>query len=247
MAKGADYCYIGKKYRRSQTTTRTTMTLLPALEKETRANPDRAVIWLHGLGADGHDFYPIVDQLRLPQSAAIRFIFPHAPSMPVTVNGGFIMPAWYDIAEMQIDRRVDVAGIVASAAKINGFVEREIERGIASSRIVIAGFSQGGAVAYQLALGHPRPLGGLLAMSTYLATAASLAYSAANSTLPVAIHHGQHDPIVPVALGREAARLLKDKGYTVDFHSYPMEHSVSPEQIGDIARWLRQVLQLTPF
>ena len=222
------------------------MTLLPALEKETRANPDCAVIWLHGLGADGHDFFPIVEQLRLPKSAAIRFIFPHAPSMPVTVNGGFIMPAWYDIAEMQIDRRVDVAGILASAAKINGFVEQEMRRGIESRRIVIAGFSQGGAVAYQLALSHPRPLGGLLAMSTYLATAASLAFSAANSTLPVAIHHGQRDPVVPVALGREAAGLLKDKGYAVDFRSYPMEHSVSPAQIGDIAQWLRLVLQLDP-
>lgn len=223
------------------------MNLLPALEKETRANPDAAVIWLHGLGADGHDFYPIVEQLRLPTTAAVRFLFPHAPSMPVTVNGGFIMPAWYDISEMRIDRRVDRQGILASADKIAGFVERELQRGIDSRRIVIAGFSQGGAVAYQLALSHPVPLGGLLAMSTYLATADTLTFSPTNAKLPIKIQHGLNDPIVPVALGRQAARLLEGKGYAVEFDSYPMEHAVCPQQIGDIALWLRRVLQLSPF
>ena len=222
------------------------MSLLPALEKETRANPDSAVIWLHGLGADGHDFAPIVDQLRLPAEAAIRFIFPHAPSLPVTVNGGFIMPAWYDVYDMQIERRVDHQGILRSAEAVAGFVLREMQSGINAKRIVIAGFSQGGAVAYQLALSHPAPLGGLLAMSTYLATADSLAYSQANAGLPIAVQHGLHDPIVPVALGRQATEILKAKGYGVEFASYPMEHAVCPQQIDDIARWLRRVLQLGP-
>ena len=220
------------------------MSLLPALEKETRANPDSAVIWLHGLGADGHDFAPIVEQLRLPAQAAIRFIFPHAPSLPVTVNGGFIMPAWYDVYDMQIERRVDRQGILRSAEAVARFVEREREAGIEPQRIVIAGFSQGGAVAYQLALSHPSPLGGLLAMSTYLATADSLAYSQANASLPIAIQHGTHDPIVPVALGRQASETLRARGYEVEYTSYPMEHAVCPQQIADIAQWLRRVLQL---
>jgi phospholipase/carboxylesterase len=153
------------------------MTLLPAIEKETSARPDSTVIWLHGLGADGNDFAPIVPELRLPDTAAIRFIFPHAPAIPVTVNGGYVMPAWYDIMEMQIDRRIDSEGLMASARTINGFIDRELDRGIDSRRIIIAGFSQGGAVAYQVVLSHDKPLGGLLAMSTYLATADTLVFT----------------------------------------------------------------------
>lgn len=219
------------------------MTLLPTIEMETRPNPDSAVIWLHGLGADGNDFAPIVSQLRLPADMAIRFIFPNAPSMPVTVNGGFVMPAWYDVFEMQIDRKVDLPGILASVKAIGGFVDRELARGIASKRLVIAGFSQGGAIAYHLALGHATPLGGLLAMSTYLATAESLVFSPANKEIPIAIHHGTHDKIVPEALGRKAAGRLKEEGYHVSYQSYPMEHSVCPEQIGDISKWLQGVLR----
>lgn len=219
------------------------MTLLPAIEMETRSNPDSAVIWLHGLGADGNDFAPIVRQLRLPKELAIRFIFPHAPSMPVTVNGGFVMPAWYDVFEMQIDRKVDLPGILASVKAINGFVDRELARGIAAKRLVIAGFSQGGAVAYHLALSHPAPLGGLLAMSTYLATAEVLTFSPANKAIPIAIHHGTYDKIVPEVLGKKAAGRLKEEGYQVNYQSYPMEHSVCPEQIDDISRWLQGVLR----
>ncbi|MDK9705986.1 MAG: alpha/beta hydrolase [Desulforhopalus sp.] len=219
------------------------MTLLPAIEMETRPNPDSAVIWLHGLGADGNDFAPIVSQLRLPKELAIRFIFPHAPSMPVTVNGGFVMPAWYDVFEMQIDRKVDLPGILASVKAIGGFVDRELARGIASKRLVIAGFSQGGAVAYHLALSHPAPLGGLLAMSTYLATVEVLTFSPANKAIPIAIHHGTYDKIVPEVLGKKAAGRLKEEGYRVSYQSYPMEHSVCPEQIDDISRWLQGVLR----
>lgn len=219
------------------------MTLLPAIEMETRPQPDSAVIWLHGLGADGNDFAPIVEQLRLPASAAIRFIFPHAPTMPVTVNGGFVMPAWYDILEMQIDRKVDQPGLLASVKAIGGFIDRELARGIAGKRLVIAGFSQGGAVAYHLALSHATPLGGLLAMSTYLATADILSYSPANKEIPIKIQHGTHDPIVPEALGRQAAARLTREGYQVSYQSYPMEHSVCPAQINDISQWLQTVLK----
>ena len=218
------------------------MTLLPAIELETRPKPDSAVIWLHGLGADGNDFAPIVPQLRLPPESAIRFIFPHAPSMPVTVNGGFVMPAWYDIFEMHIDRRVDTRGIIASAKAIEAFVDRELARGIAGKRIIIAGFSQGGAVAYHLALGHAVPLGGLLAMSTYLATEDILTFNPLNKDIPIKIHHGTDDPVVPEALGRKAAARLTEKGYRVSYQSYPMEHSVCPAQIKDISTWLQTLL-----
>ena len=218
------------------------MTLLPAIELETRPKPDSAVIWLHGLGADGNDFAPIVPQLRLPPDSAIRFIFPHAPSMPVTVNGGFVMPAWYDIFETHIDRRVDTRGIIASTKAIEAFIDRELTRGIAAQRIVIAGFSQGGAIAYHLALGYSASLGGLLAMSTYLATEDILTFNPQNKDIPIKIHHGTDDPIVPEVLGRKAAASLKEKGYRVSYQSYPMEHSVCPAQIKDISTWLQTVL-----
>jgi phospholipase/carboxylesterase len=219
-----------------------TMPLLPAIERETNPNPDSTVIWLHGLGADGNDFAPLVPELNLPADLSVRFIFPHAPAMPVTVNGGFFMPAWYDVLEMTIDRRVDIAGLMASAEAINSFISREIERGINSKRIIIAGFSQGGAVAYQVALSHPKPLGGLLAMSTYFATAGIIEYSDANKTIPITIQHGEYDPVVPEQLGREAITHLKKNGYAASYRNYPMEHSVCPEQIGDISKWLQDIL-----
>jgi phospholipase/carboxylesterase len=218
------------------------MPLLPAIELETQANPDSTVIWLHGLGADGNDFAPIVPELHLPAELAVRFIFPHAPTMPVTVNGGFVMPAWYDILDMTIERKVDIAGLMASAEQINAFVSRELEQGIDSKRIIIAGFSQGGAVAYQVALSHPKPLGGLLAMSTYFATAELIDYSAANRTIPIKIQHGTDDPVVPEQLGRQATAQLVEKGYSVSYENYPMEHAVCPQQIGDISQWLQSNL-----
>lgn len=221
---------------------RATMTLLPAIEKETSARPDSTVIWLHGLGADGNDFAPIIPELRLPATAAIRFIFPHAPAIPVTINGGYVMPAWYDIMEMQINRRIDTEGLMASARAINGFIDRELDRGIDSRRIIVAGFSQGGAVAYQVVLSHDKPLGGLLAMSTYLATADTLDYTAVNKKIPISVQHGLHDPVVPEQLGRTAvARLIKE-GYQVSYQSYPMEHSVCPAQIDNISQWLQSLL-----
>ena len=218
------------------------MSLLPAIEQETRSNPDAAVIWLHGLGADGHDFAPIVPELNLPETLAIRFIFPHAPAIPVTVNNGYVMPAWFDILEMDIDRKVDAAQLLVSAAAINRLIDRELERGIDSRRIILAGFSQGGAVAYQASLCHPQPLGGLIAMSTYFATSDSAVLSEANRDLPIEIQHGAYDPVVPQALGVRAAEFLKDRGYNVAFRTYPMDHSVCPQQIGDIAAALQRFL-----
>lgn len=219
------------------------MVLLPAIELKTRENPDSSVIWLHGLGADGNDFAPIVPELKLPAELGVRFIFPHAPKIPVTVNDGFVMPAWYDILEMEIDRKVDTAQLMVSAEAINAFVERELGRGVESRRIIIAGFSQGGAVAYQVALSHDKPLGGLLAMSAYFATQDSILLSSANKQIPVEIHHGTYDPVVPEQLGRKAMDYLKDLGYVSVYRSYPMEHSVCPQQLADISQWIRKVLK----
>jgi phospholipase/carboxylesterase len=218
------------------------MPLLPAIELETSPNPDSTVIWLHGLGADGNDFAPIVPELNLPADMSIRFIFPHAPTMPVTINGGFVMPAWYDILEMTIDRKVDIAGLMASADEINAFVDRELERGVASERIVLAGFSQGGAVAYQVALSYEKPLAGLLAMSSYFATADLIRYSEVNKTIPIRIQHGEFDPVVPEHLGRKATAQLIKNGYSASYQNYPMEHSVCPQQIRDISEWLKTIL-----
>jgi phospholipase/carboxylesterase len=219
-----------------------TMTLLPAIELETRPNPDSTVIWLHGLGADGNDFAPIVPELYLPAHLSVRFIFPHAPTMPVTINGGFIMPAWYDILETTIDRKVDITGLMASADEITAFVDRELERDVASGRIVLAGFSQGGAVAYQVALSYEKPLAGLLAMSSYFATADIIRYSEVNKTIPIRIQHGEFDPVVPEHLGRKATTQLIKNGYSVGYQNYPMEHSVCPQQIRDISEWLKTIL-----
>ncbi|MBW1634995.1 MAG: dienelactone hydrolase family protein [Deltaproteobacteria bacterium] len=218
------------------------MPLLPAVEQETGPDPDASIIWLHGLGADGNDFAPIVPELKLPKSLAIRFIFPHAPSIPVTVNGGFVMPAWYDILEMEIDRKVDMVQLMKSAAEIDSFIDRELERNISGKRIIIAGFSQGGAVAYQVALSRKVQLGGLLAMSTYFATADSIELSEENKTLPIKIQHGIHDPVVPESLGQKATTRLVKLGYSVNYQSYPMEHAVCPQQIADISRWIKDIL-----
>ncbi len=218
--------------------------LLPHIEIETKPNPTASVIWLHGLGADGNDFKPIVAQLGLPQDAAIRFIFPHAPAIPVTINNGYVMPAWYDILEMSIDRQVDEVQLRASAAWVTEFINHEISRGIASERIVVAGFSQGGAVAFEVSLSSPIKLAGVLALSTYFATRATIQFNPANQSTPVEIHHGIYDPVVPMALGQASFELLKSKDYQVNLKTYPMEHSVCPQQIKDISAWFVQVLSL---
>ncbi|ATG73152.1 alpha/beta hydrolase [Zobellella denitrificans] len=216
--------------------------MLPYIERETGPEPDACVIWLHGLGADGHDFAPIVPELGLPPELRVRFLFPHAPAIPVTVNGGFVMPAWYDILSLEIERKVDETQLRASARAVQALIEQQIGQGIDSRRIVLAGFSQGGAVAYEAALGFDRPLGGLVAMSTYFATAASLELNDANRQLPVQVLHGSRDPVVPELLGQKACRELERLGLLPEYHSYPMEHSVCAAEIRDISRFLCRAL-----
>jgi len=215
------------------------MSYLPCVEIEPKQTADAAVIWLHGLGADGHDFEPVVKELALPQALAIRFVFPHAPSIPVSINNGHVMPAWYDILSMQIEREVDKAQLMKSAAAIGDLVEREIERGITSERIVIAGFSQGGAVAYQLALSCPKPLAGVFGLSTYFATHDVIEPDPANKALPILICHGMYDPVVPEALGRHSCEVLRQMGYEPEYKTYPMQHSVCMEEIAAISNWLQ--------
>ena len=220
------------------------MTYLPAVEIEYPQGESvgAAIIWLHGLGADGNDFAPIVPQLPLPAGLGVRFVFPHAPSIPVTINNGFVMPAWYDIIEMSLERKVDVAQIEESAQQIQDLISREIERGVSPEHIVIAGFSQGGAVAYHVALGYPERLAGLMTLSTYLATNDNIEYSAANKDMPILIEHGTHDPVVPVILGEQAHQLLSAKDYNVSYNTYPMAHQVCMPQIQNIGQWLNTVL-----
>ena len=203
---------------------------------------NRAVIWLHGLGASGHDFEPVVPQLGLDADMAVRFIFPHAPNRPVTINGGMVMPAWYDILEMSLERKVDVNQIEESAQQIQDLMAREVERGVKPEHIVIAGFSQGGAVAYHVALGYPERLAGLMTLSTYLATNDNISYNDANKDMPILIEHGTHDPVVPAILGEQAKQLLSEKGYNVAYHTYPMAHQVCMPQIQNIGKWLNKVL-----
>ncbi|WP_148253649.1 alpha/beta hydrolase [Aidingimonas lacisalsi] len=212
------------------------------IEPQSGRPVDACVILLHGLGADGHDFEPLVPALNLPADMAVRFVLPHAPRMPVTVNGGMTMPAWYDILEANLDRRVDEAQLMASAARIHGLIDAEIDKGIDSRRIIVAGFSQGGAVAYQAALTYPKPLGGLLALSTYFATADSIEPSDANRGLVIEAHHGSFDPVVPEALGQKGADRAKTMGYAVTYRRYAMQHSLCPEQVPDISAWLTERL-----
>lgn len=218
------------------------MKLLPHIEIEPATAADATIIWLHGLGANGHDFEPIVPELQLPNSMAVRFIFPHAPEIPVTINGGYIMPAWYDILEMAIDRKVDEQQLIASAQAIQAFIDREIARGIDSRRIIIAGFSQGGAVGIHAALTYPKPLGGLLALSTYFATVNSIEIHPANSALPVQIYHGTYDPVVPEIHGQNSRKFLTAMGFQPGYQTFPMEHAVCMEEVEAISGWLQRVL-----
>ncbi|WP_372998236.1 alpha/beta hydrolase [Marinobacter sp.] len=215
---------------------------LQYIEIETGENPTAAVIWLHGLGASGHDFEPVVPELGLPAEAAVRFIFPHAPNLPVTINGGMSMPAWYDIKAMDIDRVVDTEQLRESADAVAKLVEREIEKGVPANRIIIAGFSQGGAVAYELGLSYPERLGGILALSTYFATAETVQCSEANADVPISVYHGTFDPMVPEALGVRSVETLRDMGYDPAYHTFPMEHSVCLEEVQDIGRFIRRHL-----
>jgi phospholipase/carboxylesterase len=215
------------------------------VEVTTGDNPVGSVIWLHGLGADGHDFEPIVPELRLPAELALRFVFPHAPVRPVTINGGMHMRAWYDIVSLDAEGRADADGVRESTALLDALIEREIERGIPEDRIVIAGFSMGGAIVVNKALTTHRKLAGLMALSTYLPVAAAAENSVSNRDLPVFMGHGTFDPMVQHPWGKATAERLTELGFTVEWHDYPMAHAVCAEEVQDISAWLLQVFQGT--
>ena len=218
--------------------------MLPCIEIETAPNPSAAVIWLHGLGADGNDFVPIVSELNLEGCPAIRFIFPSAPSMPVTVNGGYVMPAWYDIIGRDLVVQEDASGIARSATAIKEIINNEASRGIAYENIVLAGFSQGCAMALQIGLRFPHQLAGIMALSGYLplATTLSLEKHPSNQSTPIFMAHGLYDPVVIPARAGASCALLEKLGYQVSWNEYPMEHSVNHEELQDISRFLRSVL-----
>ena len=218
--------------------------LLETIEIETAPNPDAAVVWMHGLGADGHDFEPIVPELGLPGTTRIRFVFPNAPLRPVTINQGHVMRAWYDIRALAGVRREDEAGVRQSARQIEALIARERQRGIAPRRLVLAGFSQGGAIALHVGLRYPDRLAGILALSCYLPLASTLdtELAPANRDVPIFWAHGLHDPMLPLAMAEQGREQIAALGYQIDWHQYPIPHSVSAEEIADVARWLERVL-----
>ncbi|MEK8089712.1 alpha/beta hydrolase [Thermithiobacillus plumbiphilus] len=212
---------------------------LETVELETGPQPDASVIWLHGLGASGHDFEPFVPELKLP--SALRFVFPHAPRQAVSINGGYVMRAWYDIAHPDLGMLVDETGIRTSVAAVSRLIDRERERGVAPSRIIVAGFSQGGVIALHASLRYPERLAGTIALSTYLPFPDSLDREAAsaNRGLPIFLAHGEHDSLIPITQAERARQQLTERGYPVDWHRYPMQHQVSREEIADISAFLQ--------
>lgn len=219
-------------------------TLLPRVEIDSAPHPTTAVIWLHGLGADGHDFAALVPELDLGACPPIRFVFPHAPSMPVTLNGGYVMPAWYDIVGTDLVSRQDASGIQRSARAIAALIEHEVARGIAHQNIVLAGFSQGCAMALHTGLRMPQRLAGIMALSGYLPLADTLAAERhpANAHTPIFMAHGSMDPVVAPARGEASHQLLERLGYPVQWHTYPMAHSVHPREVADLSVFLASVL-----
>jgi phospholipase/carboxylesterase len=214
--------------------------IIPHITLESGKNPQHSIIWLHGLGADGGDFVPVADELKLP--VAVRYLFPDAPMRPVTINGGMVMRAWYDIASPSIAAQQDAAGIQASQSLIEALIAQEMQRNIAPANIFLAGFSQGGAIALHTALRQPVPLGGVLALSTYLPLADRAAGEALPGTrdTPIFMAHGRSDPVVPFELGAGSRDALQGFGYTVDWREYAMQHSVCEEELRDIEAWLAQ-------
>ena len=214
---------------------------LESIEIETAPGPQASIIWMHGLGADGSDFAPLAGEIELP--VAVRYIFPHAPMMPVSINGGYVMRAWYDISDAAI-RREDEQGVRASQQSVEALLAREKSRGSAAQRIVLAGFSQGGAIALQAGLRHAERLAGIMALSTYVPLADTLAPEAhpANREVPIFMAHGSADPMIAFARAQASRELLQQQGYAVEWHEYRMPHAVCPEEIADIGVWLRRVL-----
>ncbi|MCD9498079.1 alpha/beta hydrolase [Photobacterium carnosum] len=214
------------------------MTYLPCVEVEPTVKATASVIWLHGLGSNGHDFEALLPELQLPADMPVRFIFPHAASISVTINGGAVMPAWYDIISLDVSRKLNVDQLIDSAQCVIDLIEREISRGIASERIILAGFSQGGAVVYHAALSYAKPLAGLLTLSTYFPTSNIIQYSDANRDIAIEIMHGSYDPVVVPKLGEMARDDLIAADYHPQWRTYPMEHQVCMPEIQDIAQWI---------
>ena len=213
---------------------------LDAVEINPAATARACIIWLHGLGADGHDFEPLIPQLGLVDTLGVRVVLPHAPQRPVTINSGMVMPAWYDIRAADFSSGEDREGIRESQQQLQALIRREVDNGIAPERIVLAGFSQGGAIVLHTGLRYPQPLAGILALSTYLPLADTLAAeaAAANSKVPIMMAHGMQDPVVPMMLALQSRDRLQQLGYGVKWHSYPMQHALCPEEIGDVRDWL---------
>ncbi|MGH9320610.1 MAG: alpha/beta hydrolase [Vicinamibacteria bacterium] len=218
--------------------------LLPAVEIDPEGPTRSSVIWLHGLGADGHDFEPIVPELRLPRDAGVRFVFPHAPMRPVTINGGYVMRAWYDIKTLDLARMVEEEDMETSRQQLEAWIAHERSSGVPAKRIVVAGFSQGGAIALYSGLQSKESLAGILALSCYhpLAHLIHERGSEANARIPIFMGHGTHDPIVPLPLAESTVAKLKENGYAPEWHTYPMPHSVSAEEVRDVGRFLRDRL-----
>lgn len=218
--------------------------VLDTVELESTPNPSFAIIWMHGLGADANDFVPIVKELDLRGCPGIRFVFPNAPTMPVTINGGYVMRAWYDILGTDIAKREDETGLRESQELINQLIAREVARGIPTQRILLAGFSQGCAMALQTGLRYPEKLGGLLCLSGYVPLNDKIANErhAANQTTPIFLVHGRADPVIPIQRAEHSRDLLKSLAYQVEWHEYMMQHSVCEEEITDISVWLKKVL-----
>jgi phospholipase/carboxylesterase len=215
--------------------------MLDAIQVETGAAVDASIIWLHGLGADGHDFESICDDLDLPSSLGIRYIFPHASVRPVTINGGMRMRAWYDIRNLDLSSELDLKGIEESAQEVTPLLEREVARGVAPDRIILAGFSQGGLIALHVGLRYPRRLGGILALSTYCPTVLDL--NGPLHQIPIFWGHGDLDNVVPISAARATLADLHEKGLDTEFKTYPMEHSLCSQEVSDIARWISRRLE----
>jgi len=221
--------------------------LLETIEIETGKNPTASVIWMHGLGADANDFVPVVNELGLDGAQPVRFVFPNAPMRAVTINNGYVMRAWYDVSFGDLEgksRRADEQGVRESQAQIDALIEREVGRGILNKNILLAGFSQGGAIALHTGLRYLRKLGGVMALSTYLPLAESLPQEGTpeNKTAPIFMAHGVFDPVVPLVMGAGSMTFLTGLGYVVDWRQYPMQHSVCAQEIQDIGAWMRRVL-----
>lgn len=218
---------------------------LPAVEINPAGEVKSSIIWLHGLGASGHDFEAIVPELDIPESLGLRFVFPHAPEVPVTINNGYVMPAWYDVTSTDFFQQEDEAGICTSVQLLENMIAHEIEQGVPEEKIILAGFSQGGAIVLHGGLRYQGKLAGILALSTYLPLREKLQqeHSQTSQTIPVMMMHGTQDAVVPMTLAEQSRDQIKNSGHQTGWHSYDMSHTVCSEQIRDIADWIKKILQ----